>query len=63
MNEMFPEADKLLGQAVASAIPRQAALTKGYLFAAQGRCYEAEKHFKEATTLGESCIYERYRAG
>ncbi len=61
--EMFPEARKLLEQADASAMPGQAALISGYLDAAQGRCEEAEKHFRDATALGKTCIPESYRAG
>jgi len=61
--EMFPEARKLLEQTDASALPGQVALINGYLDAAQGRCEEAEKHFRDATDLGETCIPESYRAG
>ena len=61
--EMYPEARKLLEQADVSALPGQAALIKGYHNAALGRCNEAEKHFSEASALGEICIPERYPAG
>jgi hypothetical protein len=62
-NGMFPEAGKLLEQADVSILPGRSALINGYLFAAQGQCKEAGKHFKNATVLGETCIPESYRMG
>ena len=62
-NGMFPEARKLLGQSGPSALPGQAALINGYLYAAQGQCEEAGKYFKAAVDLGETCIPDSYRMG
>ncbi len=61
--KMFREAGALLDQADVSALPGRFALVSGYLHAAQGKCEEAEKQFKEATALGETCIPKTYRAG
>jgi hypothetical protein len=59
--EMFQEARTLLGQTDASVLPEQMAMLNGYLYAAQGRCEEANKFFNEALSLGQKCIPEKYR--
>jgi hypothetical protein len=59
--EMFQEARTLLGQTDALVLPEQLAMLKGYLYAAQGRCKEANKYFQEALSLGQKCIPEKFR--
>ena len=61
--EMFDEAHLLLEQPDASVSPERLAMMNGYLYAAQGRCEEADKYFEEALSRGQKCIPEKYRKG
>ena len=41
---------------------QQKELLTGYLFAAQGKCQEANEHFDNALGHGQKCIPKKFKA-
>lgn len=58
---MFPEANSLLKKMDETEYNLQKELLTGYLFAAQGKCQEANEHFDNALANGQKCIPKKFK--